>query len=300
MVKTVIYNFYFFTGAAICFLLCSFMVFHEETTLSPRDIAIPASPLEKETDSLCISYIGNMGVLIGSNTNAVLIDGFHKKYKPAYSYPVESSVEEIIDGKYQKFGKVDMALITHHHKDHFDPEYYREFLLKNPESMVIGSQQVNDQISDRFDGEPLKIENALEQVPYNTEGSFITHHGVRVRSFKCPHVNPVRHASVQNIGYVIYINNYTMLHLGDTNWDVAESFLKKEKLLNKSLDIAILPYWMLLDKSSIGKVHELIAAKQIIATHIPPDFNHLEYEALKKRHPNATLFTRLNEKFIYK
>lgn len=108
------------------------------------------------------------------------------------------------------------------------------------------------------------------------------------------------HATVQNIGYIIYINNYTILHLGDTNWDVAESFLKKEKLLNKSLDIAILPYWMLLDKSSIGKVHELIAAKQIIATHIPPDFNALEYEALKKRHPNATLFTRLNEKLIYK
>ncbi len=300
MAKTVIYNFFFLTGAALCFLLCSFMVFHEETPLSPRDIAIPASPLEIEADSLCISYIGNMGVLIGSNNDAVLIDGFHKKYRPAYSYPTESTVEQIIDGKYQKFGKVDMALITHHHKDHFDSEYYKVFLLKNAESKVIGPQQVNDQIRDRFDGDSLKIENALEQVPYKTEESLITHHGVSVRAFKCPHVNPVRHTSVQNIGYIIYINNYTILHLGDTNWDVVESFLRKKSLPDKSLDIAILPYWMLLDKSSIGKIHDLIAAKQIIATHIPPDFDNLEYEALKNRHPNATLFTRLNEKLIYK
>ncbi len=300
MIKAVIYNFYFLTGAVICFLSCSFYGFHEETTFSLLDASIPNSPLEKETDSLCISYIGNMGVLIGSSYDVVLIDGFHKRYRPPYSYPVESTVEEIIDGKYQKFRKVNMALITHHHKDHFDSEYYKMFLQKNPESIVIGPQQVTDQIRNRLEGDTLKIENILKQVPYNTEEHLIIQHAVKVEAFKCPHVNPVRHASVQNIGYLVYIDNYSVLHLGDTNWDVAESVLRKKKLFNQSLDIAILPYWMLLDKSSIGKVHDLIAAKQIIATHIPPDFDNLEYEALKKRHPNATLFTRLNEKLIYK
>jgi len=276
------------------------MGFYEGATLGLRDKAIHGSPLVVETDSLCISYIGNMGVLIGNSNDVVLIDGFHKRYRPAYSYPDESSVEEIIEGKYQKFGKVDIAMITHHHKDHFDSEYYKKFLQKNPESIVIGPQQVIDQIRHGFDVDTLKIEHLSKQVPYNAEERLTLHNGIKVRAFKCPHVNPIRHASVQNIAYLVYIDSYTVLHFGDTDWDVAESVLRKKKLFNQSLDIAILPYWMLLDESSTGKVKDLISAKQIIATHIPPDFDNFQHEALEKRHPNATLFTRLNEKFIYK
>ena len=51
-------------------------------------------------DSLKISYIGNMGVLMENKDQTVLIDGFHKKYKPAYAYPSQGTVDAIIAGTY--------------------------------------------------------------------------------------------------------------------------------------------------------------------------------------------------------
>jgi len=257
-------------------------------------------PLEVEKNGLTISYIGNMGVLVSSNDYAILIDGFHKKYKAEYSYPTESTVKEIINGEYQDFGKVDVALVTHHHQDHFNSDYYMEFLQKNLESVVISSQQVNNQIRDRFSSDALKISDRLKLVPYNDETHLTIRDNLKINAFKCPHINSARHSSVQNIAYLIYMNNYSILHLGDTNWDVAESNLNKMNLSDISIDVVILPYWMLLDKDSIEKISNIIAPKQIIATHFPPDLSNEEYETLRKNHPNITLFTKLNEQLNYR
>nr|WP_299486652.1 MBL fold metallo-hydrolase [uncultured Allomuricauda sp.] len=256
-------------------------------------------PLEKETNGLTISYIGNMGVLIASDSNAVLIDGFHKNYKPDYAYPSESTVQKLIDGDYKNFKTPDIALVTHHHKDHFDADYYQKFMRENPNSLVVASQQVNDLIRKNLDNE-ANLSSILKQVPYNDEEYSLNHKGVNIKAFKCPHVNPLRHSSVQNLAYLISIDNYSILHLGDSNWDVAKSVLENKKISDKSIDIAILPYWMLLDKSSTENVANLLVPKRIIATHIPPGFSDEAYENLQKMYPNITLFTKLNEQIAYK
>jgi L-ascorbate metabolism protein UlaG (beta-lactamase superfamily) len=257
-------------------------------------------PLEKQSNVLSISYIGNMGVLLANNDNVVIIDGFHKKYKPEYAYPSESTVEKIINGEYQNFKKPDIALVTHHHKDHFDADYYRTFLQKNPESIVVASQQTIDLIHEGLNSDELEMSSALKQVLYNEEEYSGVHQNIEIIAFKCPHVNSARHSSVQNIAYLVSMGNYSILHLGDTNWDVAESILKKKKISDISLDVAILPYWMLLNKNSIEQVNSLLAPKRIIATHIPPDFSDTEYKNLQNKHSNITLFTELNEQIKYK
>ena len=257
-------------------------------------------PLEKQSNGLSISYIGNMGVLISNNENVVVIDGFHKKYKPEYAFPSDSTVHSIIKGEYKNYSKPDISLVTHYHKDHFDAEYHRIYLQENPESLVVAPQQVNDLIRESLKSETLKISPVLKQVPYDENEYAAVHQNIRVKAFKCPHINSARHYSVQNIAYLISLNNYSVLHLGDTNWDVAASILEKKELFKLSIDVAILPYWMLLDKNSKERITNLIAPKQIIATHIPPDYSIEEQVKLQKEYPTVRLFTKLNEQLNYK
>ena len=67
-----------------------------------------------------------------------------------------------------------------------------------------------------------------------------------------------------NIAFLVSMDNHTVLHLGDTDWVLAEPVFKKEKLTEQSIDIAILPYWMLLGKYLKEKVESLLAPKEII------------------------------------
>ncbi len=301
MAKTRISDRYLVAAALLFLLLCGLIgLIGQKDTGPGYALAAPTDPLERETDGLRMAYLGNMGILVAGSGSTLLIDGLHKKYGPAYSFPLESTVDQVIDGEYQDFGKPAIALVTHHHKDHFDPGYHKRFLLGNPGSIVIGPQQVCDQIREEWDSDTLELGSALKQAPYRSKTYEAVHHGLRVRAFKCPHVNPSRHAAVQNLGYLIDIDQYTLLHLGDTNWDVAEPVLREKNISDASLDIAILPYWMLLEERSVEKVRNLIAAKRIVATHVPPDMGMEEYRALKKRHPRMTVFTKLDERLEYR
>jgi len=280
-----------------------FVISIQFTSCKSKAKGVTTETKETEKNGLNISYIGNMGVLISSENSTILIDGFHKKYRDQYSYPSKDNVKEIINGEYQNFGEIDVALVTHYHKDHFNSDYYKEFLQKNIESVVISSQQVNNQIRDRFSNDSMIINNRLKQVPYNDQIYFTTQDNLQIKAFKCPHIHSnthASHASVQNIAYLIYMDDYSILHLGDTNWNVAESNLTKMNLSDASVDIAILPYWMLLDKDSIKKVINIIAPKHLLATHIPTDLSNEEHETLLKNYPNITLFTKLNEQLKYR
>ena len=251
----------------------------------------------EDRNSLTVSYIGNMGVLIASKNHSIVIDAFHKKYKPEYANPSETTVQEIINGRYKHFKKVDVALITHYHRDHFDAAYCQDFLQENPKSLIVASQQVIDSIRDKS---RFELESNLKQVPYGEVAYSIKHKNVNIRAFKCPHTYSARHAAVQNLAFLVGMDNYTILHIGDTDWELAESVFKKEKLTEESIDIAILPYWMLMGEDSKERVSNLLAPKQIIATHIPPNFSEELANTMRKLITNITLFTELNEDLKYK
>lgn len=250
-------------------------------------------------DHLSISYIGNMGVLLASGGDAVLIDGLHRAYKPAYTYPSDTTVKQIIQGSYQHYGSIAMALVTHDHRDHFAPEHLLAFLRANPGSLVLAAAQASDKIRQKIQLNEARIRQQLQQIPYDDAAHPIQNGQVEVTAFKCPHVN-ARHATVQNLAFVINVNGHKILHVGDSNWDVAAIALQNAKLTVASIDIAILPYWMLLDKDSKEKVNQLIRPKKIIATHVPPELGSRERSLLHQYHNNIIVFDKLNQQIIYK
>ena len=240
-----------------------------------------------------ISYIGNMGVLIGNDRQAVLIDGFHKEYGSEYLFPSDSVIKKIIGGEYDEFATIDIAIATHQHKDHFDPSYFHSFLDFNKSSVAIISPQIKEVLNTEIEEQKSDLQKRIKTPGYDGKVYDFNHEGIEIKAFQCDHANPSRHKAIENTAYIINIKGVSVLHVGDSNWDVVEKHLISHHELLKHLDVAILPYWMLLDEKSIELVERLINPENLIATHIPPNFEEGQKKSISKNFQNVMFFTKI-------
>lgn len=255
--------------------------------------------LSSNDTGLKVAYIGNMGVLIEHNEKTVIFDGFHKKYKPDYLFPDLTTVTDLTHGTYADFSAIEIALFSHKHADHFDASYSQLFLNKNPDGIVVGSSQVKEEIQKLKENEASDFGNSLKAVPYDEKPHVLECSGIQVTGIQCEHVNPSRHSSVQNIAYLVTLDGFKVLHIGDTNWSLVDRPFNSLELKSQEIDIAILPYWMLLSEEAKELTIGQINPTKLIATHIPPNFSESDKKELMSTYRNVELFTELNQTFTY-
>ncbi len=273
---------------------------------SPKQNTQNTSPLRYHTtqdssmtDALKIAYTGNMGVCIEHGDKTVIIDGLHEFYNKAYLYPTPGMVTELIQGKFKNFSSIECCLFTHLHGDHFSGNYSKKFLEYNKESIIAGSYQIREGIEallSKTDSIPRRI----NVVPYDNNPHIIEKSGIKITAIQCDHSSPKRHGKTQNIAYVVSINDYNILHVGDTDWNLTLKPFKALDIKNKKIDVAVLPYWLLLEPEAATKVNTLINPKYLIASHIPPNFSKQYQKQLRDTFSNITLLTNLGKVHYYK
>ena len=106
-----------------------------------------------------------------------------------------------------------------------------------------------------------------------------------------------RFRSVQNLGHIIKLGGKKLLHVGDA--DITVEVLERFKLNEEGIDIAILPFWFLVEKDGPRIVREYIKPKHIIAVHISPIQIKRVTEQIKEAFPDAVAFTSMLEKRRY-
>ncbi len=254
---------------------------------------------ENNNDShkvLIISYIGNMGVLLEANQHTVLIDGLHQYYKPIYEYPTHETVKQLIKGEYPSFSEIEVILVSHKHKNHFSPGHAYDFLRYNSEAILVGSSQLLEEMERVSKGKEKELLDRVEVVPYSYNINQVTHKGIEVESFRCDHTNPARHKNIENIAHMISMGQYNILHLGDTDRETLNNLLPRINLVQRDLDILVLPFWMLLVTSSVVDPIKKLNPKKIIATHMAPINWSKTVANLEKDFSNVICFTKVNEK----
>ncbi|WP_150452547.1 hypothetical protein [Arenibacter lacus] len=87
-----------------------------------------------------------MGVLLEPKDQTVLKDGLHKNYTPAYTYPSNTVIASLLKGNYPGFSDIELSIIPHDHKDHYNPELRVAFFL----SLIIQAQ-LNRTIAKNWD-----------------------------------------------------------------------------------------------------------------------------------------------------
>jgi len=212
-----------------------------------------------------VTYVANSGFLIESSGKQVIIDALFKQGWDNYLTPSDSVVSDIVNQR-RPFNKSNLMLITHNHGDHFDPAMVVEYLLNNDENILIGSPSVTNALLQH--AEYKKFGDQIVQLDkLNRKKNDTTICGIRVQSFFIQHdARP----QIENVGYLIEMDNLKIFHTGDYNGTEIVEF-EKLQLQNENIDLALLNFygfWTKKEEQDFTK--KFINPKQIALMHIPP------------------------------
>lgn len=237
-----------------------------------------------------ITYLANEGVLIQKGENKVLIDALFDGYFEDYLHPDQALREQMLLGK-GSFDNVDLVLVTHRHRDHFETQVTGNFLEAHIESRFLSNYQVVDSLKLDYDGygsfssRVIGHEKSLKTIK-NTFGE------IKVISFFIEHAGGRRDPPAENLCFIIEIDGTKVLHVGDADMD--QERFDQLKLNSYDIDVALIPYWYLAD--SEGKsIIESIGAQQMIGIHYPKAPSPLALEAIKRNYPKATVFKEIGQ-----
>lgn len=213
-----------------------------------------------------VIHLANAGCLLRAPGTAVLIDAFIRSPHAPYGAVPAEEFERMVAGR-DPFRSIPLALVSHAHPDHFQPEAAAAFLRRHPETLLVSSPEVLDALREGDGGHADPATRLKSVLPEPGEVVQLIHGGARIGFLR------LRHSSgsgqgVQNLGHVIEIGGHTILHAGDAELLAEE--LAAYDLPARRIDVALVPYWVLLSGEGCAVVRDRVAAQTVIAVHIPP------------------------------
>ena len=239
-------------------------------------IVAPSVRSQASFDACRITYVANEGFLIETKHHRVLVDALFGNIEGDWcDQPTDSVANLMLEG-IAPFDKIDVVLVTHKHIDHFNGPMVVKFLMNNRKSVLICPDQVNEllqrnadysEVSERvhslksaipFDT-TLRVKNADIRVLRFNHGSYFETDSVTGKAYD-------RHRGVENFGYLIMADGYTLFHSGDGSPSdktlyVTYGFGKKE------LDVVFLDR-LFLQRDGQELMSEYLKTRNLILMHI--------------------------------
>ena len=255
----------------------------------------PAPPPARDaapSGDLAITYVANEGVLLESGGVRVLIDGLFRPTDPTYArVPADRRVD--LERAAPPWADIDVVLVSHRHRDHFDPEAVSEYLVHAYHAELVSSQEVVAELERAATSHWELIRDrvlALSWQPGRSEEVRV--HGVAIHLLGLSHGSGAV-ATVQNFGHVVELGSWRLLHLGDAV--ATEASLAPFHLGDGAgIDVAFVPWWYLADEAQLAAVQRLVAPRRIVFVHVGPS-EEAEAVRLAARVPDAVVFRRVLE-----
>jgi L-ascorbate metabolism protein UlaG (beta-lactamase superfamily) len=247
--------------------------------------------------SVEVQYIANEGVLISAGDKQVLIDGLHRKEGAFSHYAALPAAErDKLETAQAPFDKIDLLLVSHRHYDHFHSESVGLYLRHNPNAVLLSSEQVVGEVAKKFkDYEAIKA-RVIGATPPLKERVAMKVAGIDLEILGLGH-GSTSFREIQNLGHLIKLGGKKLLHVGDVETEAG--IFERFNLDEEGIDIAILPFWLLLDQAGQTIVREHIKPKHIIAVHMETLKAAKLTTQIKQAFPEAVIFTTLLEKRRY-
>ncbi|MEP2026546.1 MAG: MBL fold metallo-hydrolase [Reichenbachiella sp.] len=233
------------------------------------------------------TYIANSGVLIQSGSINILIDAFFTDGKGRFLTPESSQLDAMVAGR-PPYNNLSLALATHAHPDHFSPQQIGKLLFTNKKLNCLATPQVVDSIEAVMD-DFESIHDRTLTFPLSRSWKTYTQEGLTVQAAYARHAGK-SNAKIQDLIFIIEINGKKILHLGDADMDTDR--FEELKLDFEEIDIAFVPFWYMTNFYGGEFVRQHIAAKKVVAVHIPDNYNQESLDKIKKFVPNAIIFER--------
>jgi len=219
----------------------------------------PQTPLQRPP---AIRYVANAGVLVTVDGHRFLIDApIRDGIQPYATSPADERAR--LESASAPYDAVDAILITHWHEDHFSPEAVAAHLARNVRAVLVSSPEVVARVRAVAAGLPVERFRGILPAPGHVEA--VTVGSATVRVLRIRH-NPTRRLPEQHVGFLIG-EAAPVLHVGDAD-PAADNFVLLRGL--PKVDVALLPFWYVLDDASRRFVADAIGPRRIVAVHLPP------------------------------
>jgi len=161
--------------------------------------------------------------------------------------------------------RVQLVLATHDHADHFDAGAVWRHLDHNALSVFVSTPQAVARVR-ATPSTPDLEERTYATFPPEGQREKFAVEGIDLDVLNLHHGTD-RDPPVENVAFLVDIEGFRVLHLGDTEASVED--LSAYELSADSIDVAFVPYWYLMDPSDRRIIDAAIKPGHIVAMHIP-------------------------------
>jgi L-ascorbate metabolism protein UlaG (beta-lactamase superfamily) len=234
---------------------------------------------------LTIEHVANAGVSIVSDKNTILVDALFNTNK-YYNYLNDT------DFKRLNRKSADIVLITHSHGDHYTADRTVEFLQNHPETILIAPLSVTIELADKIENKQL---HAARLTGFSTKQ--LDHKNISITALNFPHAGafapdaPISlkvkfHKEFPNYAYLIGVNGWKILHIGDGDFTSSEIDIEKLKKMN--IDVALLPSWIAEEDGGVDFIQG-INANKVVFMHLTDEETSGYNKKLKTILPKAEI-----------
>jgi L-ascorbate metabolism protein UlaG (beta-lactamase superfamily) len=242
-------------------------------------------PAAGQASAALVRYLANEGVLLALPEGTVLIDGLFGDGLPEYP-TVGSTTRDSLERGVGAFGEIDLVLVTHVHRDHFNAPAVERHLIQNPRAHLVAPRQVADSL--RILGSEYASIGArihpVDATPGRIEELEVA--GIPVRALGIAHP-PSRNQPVEHLAYVVG-RETTVAHLGDLGLGSAGI---ETLTAGNGVALALVPYWILDGAESVARIEAALAPGCVAGFHVARDEGQTAREWLAETAPEARLLT---------
>ena len=213
-----------------------------------------------------LTQLANEGVVIASGEARIMIDGMVVEPYAVYGGLPPAAVADFNAAR-GDFADIDLALVSHRHHEHNQPEYACAFMQASGRTRLESSAQVLGLMREKCRDFVTTSPRVREIDPQYGVPRVIEEPGFRVTVFPLSH-GVRKYARIQNYGHLVEIGGMTVLHVGDAAMD-PEDF-ERAGLADRRLDVALIPFWFFQPGPGAAVVERYLDAPLKIAVHIPP------------------------------
>ena len=255
-------------------------------------LASASVPITLKDVILEITYLQNDGVLISDGENQVLVDALVDLGNNSGWVSLGSSEQAKLASASAPYNRVDVVLATHNHGDHHSHTTLRTYLSANSGAKFLAPPQITNGLA----ASSQIVTKSVTRFARETE----TINGIRVDIFHLRHFDAFGNdfSSVENYGYLLYLDGYKVLHLGDV--DMTSENFDALGLENENIDVVLIPTFVSsvhFSASQQDVMANKINPQTIIGLHLLSGSIDLLHSQIRAAYPDAVIFSAPLEKF---